>query len=77
MEPTVEERLATNAAEHASIRADLTEVKADVKDIHDLFVKNGFISKVASNRTMIRILWAGLIALGGGLAWIFKSHYTP
>ena len=66
------------ATDIAVLKRDMSDTRADVKEIHDLLVKNGFANAVTKNATaiwwMIRIGGAVIVLGIGAITWIYKLH---
>lgn len=70
IERTVPERLAALEASFPTLKADVAEIKADVKVLVAAHHRQTGAAKLAA------VIWGGLLALGGAIggAFVAKGH---
>ena len=66
--PTEVERLATLETTYAALKADVAEIKADVKTLLAAHNRQSGAAKLAA------VIWGGLLALGGAIGGAFAAR---
>jgi len=77
MQKTENKDCAVHAVKLETLKEDISEIKSEVKELHDMLCRNGFYSKFSQTnlRTNINTWLIGLLMSGFlGLAfWIIKT----
>lgn len=70
IERTIPERLAALETSYPELKADISEIKADVKILVAAHHRQTGAAKLAA------VIWSGLLALGGAIggAFVAKGH---